>query len=683
MTQSHPPVTIIGMGLSRNDLTAKHMEMICKADILIAGTRHLAAFQDHPGIQKVITGDIQELITSIKQHMDAHRIVVLASGDPLLFGIGSTLIDALGSDRIEVFPNISSIAAAFSRIKTPWQDARIISLHGKQSEDSLFHAVQQASLIAVLTDPVRNPAWIARSLLRYRQDNIRMCVLERLGTPEEKVSWFSLEQAAALEFEVPNLVILKHTADLSLQTDLFLGLPEEAYAHENSLITKSEVRAVTLSKLKLMPCHTLWDLGAGSGSIGIEASLLMPAGTIIAVEKHPERIRDIERNRQRFGVRNMQIRQAELPNGLQDLPEPDRVFIGGGGIHLESIIRSAARRLKPEGIMVINTVLVDNLATSLTVLKDLGFSAEITQIQVSRSKAMPWSQRLEAQHPVWIVTGSRASAESDVTQDCSTEHRPSSRYPVQFVGAGPGDPELITVKGQKALMQADRVIYAGSLVPEALLKWTRPEARSIDSSALNLEEIVDIMATEWQNGKRIVRLHTGDPSLYGAVFEQMAALDARNIPFAVIPGVTAAFAAAAAMGMEYTLPEITQTLILTRMAGRTPVPESENLKALADCQASMAIYLSISLIDKVQSILSEAYGQDAPCVIAYKVSHPEERIISTTLADLAETVRKEHITRHALVIVGKVLGITRDTLVHRSKLYDRDFTHGFRWKDLP
>jgi precorrin-4/cobalt-precorrin-4 C11-methyltransferase len=255
-----------------------------------------------------------------------------------------------------------------------------------------------------------------------------------------------------------------------------------------------------------------------------------------------------------------------------------------------------------------------------------------------------------------------------------------NRYPVQFIGAGPGDPDLITVKGQKALMQADVVIYAGSLVPEALLKWTRPEALSIDSASLNLEQIVDIIASNWETGKQVVRLHTGDPSLYGAIFEQMAELDARSIPFAVVPGVTAAFAAAAAMGLEYTLPEISQTLILTRMAGRTPVPESENLEALASHQASMAIYLSISLVDEVQATLSRAYGADAACAIAYRISHPEERIIYTRINQLSETVRKENITRQALIIVGKVLEVTLSSLKHRSKLYDKAFAHGFREK---
>ena len=255
------------------------------------------------------------------------------------------------------------------------------------------------------------------------------------------------------------------------------------------------------------------------------------------------------------------------------------------------------------------------------------------------------------------------------------------RYPVQFVGAGPGDPDLITVKGQKALMQADVVIYAGSLVPEALLKWTRPQTLSIDSASLNLEQIIEILAGNWETGKQVVRLHTGDPSLYGAIFEQMAALDARNIPFTVVPGVTAAFAAAAAMGLEYTLPEISQTLILTRMAGRTPVPESENLESLAGHQASMAIYLSISLIRDVQATLSRAYGPDATCAIAYKVGHPQERILYTRIGQLSETVQKENITRQALILVGKVLEVTLGSLKHRSKLYDKAFTHGFREKD--
>jgi len=250
--------------------------------------------------------------------------------------------------------------------------------------------------------------------------------------------------------------------------------------------------------------------------------------------------------------------------------------------------------------------------------------------------------------------------------------------PVLFVGAGPGDPELITVKGQKALMAADLVVYAGSLVPEVLLKWMRTGADAVNSASLNLEQIVAAMAAAYAKGKRVVRLHTGDPSLYGAVFEQMVELDKRGIPYRMIPGVTAAFAAAAALGIEYTLPELSQTLILTRMAGRTPVPQRENLAALAGHRASMAIYLSMSMIDDVVRILADAYGEDSACAVVYRASQPEEKIIVAHLKDLAERVKAAKINRQALILVGKALEIDGDSLKFKSKLYDDKFKHGYR-----
>ena len=253
------------------------------------------------------------------------------------------------------------------------------------------------------------------------------------------------------------------------------------------------------------------------------------------------------------------------------------------------------------------------------------------------------------------------------------------KNPVLFVGAGPGDPELITVKGQKALMAADVVIYAGSLVPEGLLQWTRPGTTALSSASMNLEEIIEAMEKAHSKGKRVVRLHTGDPSLYGAIFEQMVELQQRDIPYRVIPGVTAAFAAAAALGLEYTLPEVSQTLVLTRMAGRTPVPEKENLADLAKHQASMAIYLSMSMAAEVADILTDAYGPTATCAVVYRASQPEEKVIVTTLTKLAARITAEKITKHAVIIVGKVLDVDPANLKHKSKLYDKKFKHGCRW----
>ncbi len=260
-----------------------------------------------------------------------------------------------------------------------------------------------------------------------------------------------------------------------------------------------------------------------------------------------------------------------------------------------------------------------------------------------------------------------------------------STHPVLFTGAGPGDPDLITVKGQRALQDADLVIYAGSLVPEAVLKWTRPETEIKNSASMNLEEIVTAITKAHRAGKRVVRLHTGDPSLYGAIFEQMVALNQAGIDYHVIPGVTAAFAAAASMGLEYTLPEISQTLILTRMAGRTPVPEKEALESLAAHQASMAIYLSISLIEQVADILIKAYGRDSLCAVAFRVSQPEEKIYCAPLENLVQLVRDENITHQALIIVGNVLNTVKTSpkdLPLKSKLYDKQFSHGYRKANL-
>jgi len=254
-------------------------------------------------------------------------------------------------------------------------------------------------------------------------------------------------------------------------------------------------------------------------------------------------------------------------------------------------------------------------------------------------------------------------------------------HPIMFTGAGPGDPELITVKGMKALQKADLIVYAGSLVPEALLCWKTDTATAVSSAGMDLDQIIDTMSQAALAGKRVVRLHTGDPGLYGAILEQIKALDALNLSYDIIPGVTAAFAAAAAIHMEYTLPEVTQTLILTRMAGRTPVPESENLDRLAAHQSSMAIYLSMGLVDKVQATLTPHYGEQSLCAIAYKVTHPEERLIYTRIGNLAATCRKENLSRHALIIVGKAVeAVKGDPELIKSKLYDPGFSHGYRTK---
>ncbi|MCU0588871.1 MAG: precorrin-4 C(11)-methyltransferase [Syntrophobacteraceae bacterium] len=252
------------------------------------------------------------------------------------------------------------------------------------------------------------------------------------------------------------------------------------------------------------------------------------------------------------------------------------------------------------------------------------------------------------------------------------------RFPVSFVGAGPGDPELITVKGSRLLREADRIVYAGSLVPVALLEGRKPGAEVHDSAGLALEETHRLLRDGYAAGMRVVRLHTGDPSLYGAIQEQMDLLDRDAIPCEVVPGVSAVFATAAALRQELTLPDISQTLILTRMAGRTPVPEAESLESLASHGATLAVYLSVQRMEEVVSRLSAGYPPHTPVVVAYRVGWPDQVIVRGTLESIAGQVRASGIRRQAIIMIGDVLGARDRDRKTRSRLYDETFSHGFR-----
>ena len=246
---------------------------------------------------------------------------------------------------------------------------------------------------------------------------------------------------------------------------------------------------------------------------------------------------------------------------------------------------------------------------------------------------------------------------------------------VHFVGAGPGAPDLITLRGAKLLREADVVIWAGSLVNPALLDNCKAECEILDSSRMTLDEVLAVMERAEAAGKTTVRLHTGDPSLYGALREQIDALRERDVAFDVTPGVSSLFGAAAALGAEFTLPGVSQSLIVTRLAGRTPVPEKEALRSLARHGASMALFLSASMPEKVQAeLLAGGYAPDTPAALVYKATWPDERFVRCTVGTLAATGAEAGITKTALILVGGFL----DAPYEKSRLYDPSFTTGFR-----
>ncbi len=245
---------------------------------------------------------------------------------------------------------------------------------------------------------------------------------------------------------------------------------------------------------------------------------------------------------------------------------------------------------------------------------------------------------------------------------------------IYFIGAGPGDPELITVKGKNKIKEADIIIYAGSLVNPQILQWAKKNSQVYNSAVMDLDEIIDVMKYGIENGKKVVRVHTGDPSIYGAVREQIDKLQELCIDCEVIPGVSSFVASAAVLKKEFTLPGVTQTVICTRLEGRTSVPESESLELLASHKASMAIFLSVHMIDKVVLKLKQHYRGDTPVSVVQRATWEDQKIVEGTLDDIERKVKEADITKTAQILVGDFLGNNYNL----SKLYDKTFSHEYR-----
>lgn len=245
---------------------------------------------------------------------------------------------------------------------------------------------------------------------------------------------------------------------------------------------------------------------------------------------------------------------------------------------------------------------------------------------------------------------------------------------VSFIGAGPGDPELLTIKGKRLIDNADVIIYAGSLVNPQVLADAKESAEIYNSAGMTLEEVLAVMEEGERKGLRVVRVHTGDPAIFGAHREQMDALERMGIEYEVIPGVSSFLAAAAVLKKEYTLPGVSQTVILTRMEGRTPMPPKEKLRDLAKHNSTMIIFLSVGMLDELSAILREEYRPDTPVAVVYKATWEDQRIVRGTLLDIAEKVKEAGIRKTALTVIGDFLGDEYEL----SKLYDKTFTHEFR-----
>ncbi|MCF8087184.1 MAG: precorrin-6y C5,15-methyltransferase (decarboxylating) subunit CbiE [Desulfotignum sp.] len=407
------PIHVIGIGQGKQNLTQQYLDIIRTADVLVGGRRLLNLFCSHQGETIVLDRHIDRAMDKIKDRMTRCQVVVLASGDPLFYGIGTTLMAHIDKTFIQFYPNICSVAAAFAALKEPWHDVKIISLHNRSLPDFCFVDLARENRVAFLTSPAQDPVFIAKNLIDYQVSGFRFYVLEALGDMEkEKISWFD-DPARVLDqsFFHPNVVILikQNTAQpANVSHETHPGMADDRFRHSSGLITKSEVRSISLSKLKLVrKDHILWDIGSGSGSVGIEASFTIPGGQVVAIEKTSSRISDITHNINQFQCPNVQVKQLDFPRGADTLPRPDRIFVGGGGRALDDILVTACDRLMENGVIVVNTVLVQNMTLAFACLEKNRLNPEMIQVQISRSRTMPYGTRLESLNPVWIIFGTK------------------------------------------------------------------------------------------------------------------------------------------------------------------------------------------------------------------------------------------------------------------------------------
>ena len=399
MTQQK--IYLVGTGMAGwEGFSSKALEIIGKAEVLVGHQRHLDIFPEFSG-QKMVLGDLSQLLDFLQK--TEKRVAVLASGDPTFFGISRFLLRNLPKDRIEIFTNVTSMQYAFSRIKEPWDDAIFVSVHGRGMHAALDRIVS-AEKACILTDRINSPAAIAAELISRGAEGYEAWLCEDLGLPSEKFTRSDVRGLLELKPSELNILILIRTYEPNLVHYPLIGIDDNEFQTSKKLITKQEVRAVTLAKLQLQDDLVMWDIGAGSSSVSIEASNLMPNGRIFAIERNSQCIAFINENLKKFCTRNVKLVEAYAPEGLEDLPDPDRVFIGGAGGQLEEIIDAVDKRLKPEGVIVLNAVTLDTLTKAVEYLEDHGHTVEATCVNISKTRNLTEYKMFEAQNPVYIIT---------------------------------------------------------------------------------------------------------------------------------------------------------------------------------------------------------------------------------------------------------------------------------------
>ncbi|AIE74108.1 MULTISPECIES: bifunctional cobalt-precorrin-7 (C(5))-methyltransferase/cobalt-precorrin-6B (C(15))-methyltransferase [unclassified Synechocystis] len=415
-------IHVVGIGLDgANGLTASMLELIDQAKILAGGDRHLSYFPQHDKKSLVIKDFSADLnkIKQIHQTLDSGEIiVVLASGDPLYFGLGRLLLEKFAPEQLKFHPHVSSIQLAFNRLKIPWQDATIISAHGR-SNDLLKQALQKgAEKLAVLTDGQNHPGAIADLCLSLGSTaTYQAWVCENLGAENERIQSFDLLSLATLtatDFASLNVVVLVkqklENAPIDLKKLPIFGIADHYFASfkdRPGMITKQAIRVQILAALALQPQHIIWDIGAGTGSVAIESARLCPQGKVFAIEKTSAGQQLIEQNCQRFQAENVTLMAGPAPEVLADLPTPDRIFIGGNGGQLMPILQTCGERLGQDGLVVMAIASLEHLGLALGWFKQQSWQVKLQQVQISQSVKFAELTRLDPLNPIYLLTAAK------------------------------------------------------------------------------------------------------------------------------------------------------------------------------------------------------------------------------------------------------------------------------------
>ncbi len=406
---------ILIFGVSGGRIEAKYLRRIEKCAAVVASKRHHDLLGKRE-IHKIPISPMEEMIFSLAVALKEGDVAVLASGDPLFFGIGRTLIDRFGPERVQIFPALSAAQLACTRFKLPWDDLSIISLHGRSLEALAGRILSQPKVL-LFTDQHNSPNHIAKELLLLleehqdyvRMENIRIRVAENLGRPDERLYSGSLEETAEEKFSPLNIMLIEQVSEEEEgeeEEPFLFGLQEDEISHSRGLITKDEIRAVILHRLRLPRSGVLWDVGGGSGSVSVEAARLCPQLTIYTIEHKEERLENIRKNIVRYSLYNIHAICASAPEAFVHLPHPHRVFIGGNQGLLAEIIPPCAERLLAGGRIVISAVLQITAEQAPLLMAANGLEADARTIAVTREKS-EYGQSATRLNPITIITGKK------------------------------------------------------------------------------------------------------------------------------------------------------------------------------------------------------------------------------------------------------------------------------------